>query len=207
MDSPETVKFNVGGKPFETSRSLIDQHEGTMLARLVSDTWQEDPQKDMFMRDLDFYGILPEEGSVKSQSEGWASHINDRLKQIENIEEEKAKLEMEDDFDFLALYCAACYGSVEGGQVEVIRTNQMREFEARLWKVAKDLSMTRDKKTQSCLRSHSLGLGFAWTVVFGKLTPTSHMRSSPYLLWREVRLKGRCKIQITEACAKKERLM
>jgi hypothetical protein len=99
----EFIQFDVGGRIFKTSRSLIDQHEDTMLARLVSDTWQEDPNKSvfidrngdtfshildylrygsidlpitiskaMFLRDLDFFGIVPEEGSVKSASEAWA---------------------------------------------------------------------------------------------------------------------------------------
>lgn len=55
-DSPRTVKFNVGGKVFETTLSLIDQHEDTMLARLVSDTWQEDPSKSVFIdRDGDIF--------------------------------------------------------------------------------------------------------------------------------------------------------
>lgn len=36
-----TVRFNVGGKHFEVSRSLITEQTkpDTMLARLVSDTW------------------------------------------------------------------------------------------------------------------------------------------------------------------------
>eukprot|EP00584_Thalassiosira_punctigera_P018591 CAMPEP_0172560736 /NCGR_PEP_ID=MMETSP1067-20121228/89984_1 /TAXON_ID=265564 ORGANISM="Thalassiosira punctigera, Strain Tpunct2005C2" /NCGR_SAMPLE_ID=MMETSP1067 /ASSEMBLY_ACC=CAM_ASM_000444 /LENGTH=63 /DNA_ID=CAMNT_0013350597 /DNA_START=12 /DNA_END=199 /DNA_ORIENTATION=+ len=46
---PQTVQFDVGGRLFKTARSLIDQHEGTMLARLVSDTWQEDPTKAVFI--------------------------------------------------------------------------------------------------------------------------------------------------------------
>ena len=95
--NPQTIKFNIGGKLFETARSLIDQHDDTMIARLVSDTWQEDPNKpvfidrngdtfalvldylrngnivlstnlpkDMFLCDLDVYGIVPEYGTVKT---------------------------------------------------------------------------------------------------------------------------------------------
>ena len=45
----EIVQFDVGGRLFKTSRSLIDKHEDTMLARLVSDTWQEDPTKPVFI--------------------------------------------------------------------------------------------------------------------------------------------------------------
>jgi len=36
----ESVTFDVGGRTFKVSRSLIKQHEKSMLARLVSDTWQ-----------------------------------------------------------------------------------------------------------------------------------------------------------------------
>jgi len=97
-----TVKFNVGGRNFETSRSVIDQHQDTMLARLVSDTWQENAagssstpifidrngdifayvldylrygsislpitiEKEMFLRDLDYYGIVPTPGTVETK--------------------------------------------------------------------------------------------------------------------------------------------
>jgi hypothetical protein len=36
----ETVQFDVGGKVFRVARSLIEQHDQTMLARLVSERWQ-----------------------------------------------------------------------------------------------------------------------------------------------------------------------
>lgn len=36
----ESVRLDVGGRTFKVSRSLINQHDTTMLARLVSDTWQ-----------------------------------------------------------------------------------------------------------------------------------------------------------------------
>mmetsp|Transcript_2278 Transcript_2278/g.2606 ORF Transcript_2278/g.2606 Transcript_2278/m.2606 type:complete len:218 (-) Transcript_2278:144-797(-) len=34
-----TVLFDVGGKIYKVSRSLLEQHSDTMLARLASDTW------------------------------------------------------------------------------------------------------------------------------------------------------------------------
>jgi len=34
-----TVRFNVGGKIYEVSRSLLAQHPNTMLTRMASDTW------------------------------------------------------------------------------------------------------------------------------------------------------------------------
>ena len=45
----DTVKFNVGGRHFEVSRALIDAHSDTMLGRLVSETWNEDQGKDVFI--------------------------------------------------------------------------------------------------------------------------------------------------------------
>ena len=137
---PEIVQFDVGGRVFKTSRSLIDQHEDTMLARLVSDTWQENPNKSvfidrdgdmfaqvisylrygsielpitiskaMFLRDLDFFGIVPEEGSVKSASEAWASKVDERYGKISKLELEASKLKLENDIEFLANYCASKY--------------------------------------------------------------------------------------------------
>ena len=45
----EIVKFNVGGTKYEVSRSLIEGHPHTMLARLVSDTWHENPGQEIFI--------------------------------------------------------------------------------------------------------------------------------------------------------------
>ena len=44
-----TVKFNVGGKHFEVSRDLIEQHPDTMLAKLVSETWESEPENALFI--------------------------------------------------------------------------------------------------------------------------------------------------------------
>ena len=44
-----TARLNVGGFYFEVSRSLIVQHDSSMLARLVSDTWQADPEALIFI--------------------------------------------------------------------------------------------------------------------------------------------------------------
>ena len=54
------VKFNVGGKHFEVSRALIDeQNSDTMLGRLVSDTWSNDPSKPVFIdRNGDIFSHL-----------------------------------------------------------------------------------------------------------------------------------------------------
>ena len=45
----ETVKFNVGGQLLEVSRSLIDQYPETMLAKLISETWEKEPDKPVFI--------------------------------------------------------------------------------------------------------------------------------------------------------------
>jgi hypothetical protein len=55
-DPAETVKFNVGGRNFEVSRAIIDSHSESMLGKLVSDTWYEDPDKAVFIdRDGDIF--------------------------------------------------------------------------------------------------------------------------------------------------------
>ncbi|KAL3789350.1 hypothetical protein HJC23_006504 [Cyclotella cryptica] len=45
----ETVKFNVGGRHFEVSRALIEQNPDTMLAKMITDTWEKDPDKRLFI--------------------------------------------------------------------------------------------------------------------------------------------------------------
>lgn len=71
-ERPRTIKFNVGGKHFEVSRDLImkdgdastDNNEHTssattMLSRLVSDTWLENPESEVFIdRDGDIFSYI-----------------------------------------------------------------------------------------------------------------------------------------------------
>mmetsp|Transcript_13886 Transcript_13886/g.19007 ORF Transcript_13886/g.19007 Transcript_13886/m.19007 type:complete len:206 (-) Transcript_13886:396-1013(-) len=45
----ETCRFNVGGSKYEVSRSLLEQHPNTMLARISSEQWQKDPEKEIFI--------------------------------------------------------------------------------------------------------------------------------------------------------------
>jgi hypothetical protein len=53
-DSSMTVKFNVGGRHYEVSRSLIERFPSTMLAKMISETWQKDPEVTLFIdRDRD----------------------------------------------------------------------------------------------------------------------------------------------------------
>jgi hypothetical protein len=52
----DTVKFNVGGRHFEVSRNLIEQNPDTMLAKMISETWDNEPDKPMFIdRDGDLF--------------------------------------------------------------------------------------------------------------------------------------------------------
>jgi hypothetical protein len=52
-DSPtdlySTVKFNVGGCHYDVSRPLIEKFPSTMLARMVSETWQKDREATLFI--------------------------------------------------------------------------------------------------------------------------------------------------------------
>ena len=43
------VHFNVGGVKYDVARALIEAYPGTMLARLVSDTWQQDLGSEIFI--------------------------------------------------------------------------------------------------------------------------------------------------------------
>mmetsp|Transcript_20028 Transcript_20028/g.41854 ORF Transcript_20028/g.41854 Transcript_20028/m.41854 type:complete len:220 (-) Transcript_20028:1029-1688(-) len=48
---PKTVTFDVGGTVYKVSRSLLEQHPDTMLARMVSETWENamEPDKTLFL--------------------------------------------------------------------------------------------------------------------------------------------------------------
>ena len=56
MSANNTIKFNVGGKHFEVSRDLMEMHSETMLGKLVSEAWQQDPEEPVFIdRDGDIF--------------------------------------------------------------------------------------------------------------------------------------------------------
>eukprot|EP00957_Ditylum_brightwellii_P042874 3245381-Ditylum_brightwellii.AAC.1 len=42
-------RFNVGGRKYEVSKSLLEQHPNTMLARISSEQWQKDPEAEIFI--------------------------------------------------------------------------------------------------------------------------------------------------------------
>ncbi len=55
----EIVKFNVGGRHFEISRTLINGNSETVLGKLASDTWNDDPGKAVFIgRDGDIFAHI-----------------------------------------------------------------------------------------------------------------------------------------------------
>eukprot|EP00980_Cylindrotheca_fusiformis_P028261 scaffold22589_cov138-Cylindrotheca_fusiformis.AAC.24 len=43
------ARFNVGGKYFEVPMSTLERFPETMLARMASETWNDDPQSVMFI--------------------------------------------------------------------------------------------------------------------------------------------------------------
>jgi hypothetical protein len=49
MSDRDSYTFNVGGRYFEVSRALIDDHSESLLGKLVSDTWNDDPGKTVFI--------------------------------------------------------------------------------------------------------------------------------------------------------------
>lgn len=55
-----TVKFNVGGKVFEISRSLLDSFPETMIYKAASETWMQENSEPIFIeRDCDrFHYVL-----------------------------------------------------------------------------------------------------------------------------------------------------
>ena len=46
---PVTVRLNVGGTKYEVVKSLFELYPDTMLARLVSERWQQDPSQEIFV--------------------------------------------------------------------------------------------------------------------------------------------------------------
>jgi hypothetical protein len=43
------VNFNVGGKRYEVSRSVFESHSACMLAKIVSEQWQQDQESEIFI--------------------------------------------------------------------------------------------------------------------------------------------------------------
>ena len=45
-DQLDTIRFNVGGKEFTTTRNLIEQQPDSMLSTMISDTWKKSNSDD-----------------------------------------------------------------------------------------------------------------------------------------------------------------
>ena len=45
----EVVTFNVGGQPYQVSRTLLNSHPETMLAKSASERWQADSDSEIFI--------------------------------------------------------------------------------------------------------------------------------------------------------------
>jgi hypothetical protein len=45
----EIVQFNIGGKLYQISKSLLEMHSNTMLAKSASVNWQKDPEAEIFI--------------------------------------------------------------------------------------------------------------------------------------------------------------
>ena len=45
----DNVKLSVGGKWYEVSRSFIERQTDTLLARLITGEWNDDPSKVIFI--------------------------------------------------------------------------------------------------------------------------------------------------------------
>ncbi len=48
MDKVEIVKFNVGGRKYEVSRSLLELHPNTLLAKSAAMVWEENSEEEIF---------------------------------------------------------------------------------------------------------------------------------------------------------------
>ena len=118
----QTVKFNVSGRVFEVSRGLIDQQPGSVLGRMISETWHRDQEeplfvdrngdifaqvleylrygsivlpsnmpKEMFTRDLDYYGLDYDAEAIIDGDMIIAELKDGHAKKLKAMEEENAK--------------------------------------------------------------------------------------------------------------------
>lgn len=136
-----TVKLNVGGKHYEVSYSLINEHPESMLGRLVSDTWQKvDAESTIFIdRDGDIFGHILNYiryGSIELPSNLPTSMFrreldyyqfgsNDGIKQVSSIETMKKlrknveEAELHHDMFVIAVDCYHQYMMDEKKEVSI----------------------------------------------------------------------------------------
>jgi hypothetical protein len=59
-DATKIVKFNLGGIHWGVSRTLINGNSETVLGKLASDTWNDDPAKAVFIdREGNIFARIP----------------------------------------------------------------------------------------------------------------------------------------------------
>lgn len=133
-----TVQFNVGGKHFEISRACVSKHPDSILGRLMSDDSQSQPifidrngdvfalvldymrygsvvlpvtvPEETFLRDLDHYGIVYTEGSVRRDSfEEMPSVIAEHQVQIDTLRARTESLDLSNKMEQLASFCFRLY--------------------------------------------------------------------------------------------------
>jgi hypothetical protein len=149
----DTVTFDVGGKVHRVFRSLIEQHAATILARLISDTWQSVDQahdaehsifidrngdrfayvldflrygrvilpyympKDLFLLDLDFYGIsgVPDDSVTNGHAHfGTAQGVEELQEEKANLESCMATIELKLGAIIFASHCFGLYSEQKG---------------------------------------------------------------------------------------------
>ena len=122
--------------------------------------------KDMFLRELDFYGINTAEGTVKTYCEGWADRVTKRHKSIKKMERDKKELMLENDIECLAHYCANqllngminLSGISGSGSICLSRSGADEETK-KLWQTTNTLHNSRNKELfQSSLSKFGLTL-------------------------------------------------
>ena len=86
----------------------------------------------MFLRDLDFYGIAPEEGTVKTCSEAWARGVAKRQKKMGEMKQELASLEQAKNVELLAHHCTKEYLKDGRMHFEFLKKTQKHWYEVSL---------------------------------------------------------------------------
>ena len=86
----------------------------------------------MFLRDLDFYGIAPEEGTVKTCSEAWARGVAKRQKKMGEMKQELASLELANNVELLAHHCTKEYLKEGTTFFEFLKKTQKHWYEVSL---------------------------------------------------------------------------
>ena len=195
----DTIKFNVGGRHFEVSRLLVEQNPGTMLARMISDTWDKNSDKPLFIdrdgdsfahvlnylrygsielpesipettfkRELDYFGVRVNEGSVLQWKKKTFVEIRDSVnRQIAEAEKHKHILA-------LAVACFNCYNvkSMDGRAVSLY----LKDYEC--GKYLMKNGMDCDDKAAKTLREYLVqyfGLDVKFTSAF--VLKVSRMKS------------------------------